>query len=256
MSFVMNEKKYAEEVLQGEKLNGAYQYTVNILAKYYSALGYNNREIKAAIEQYLTKRVSDLDLCEKYGKKWIKRGLDAAKKYPLCELDEIIVTNPEIDRIKSIHSDRFKDYRIQRLAFTLLCLAKFSEARGIKGGWVNMSYKQIFKTADLRGQSIEEQCLFIHELYKNGYVGLNPRIENLNIKVLGMIDGETEIRVTDINNAGLFFEEYCGEKITKCQKCGKMIRFINGKKLYCEQCAVEVDKEKARARMREIRLTS
>lgn len=55
--------------------------------------------------------------------KWqdtIERQVKKAKKYSLIEIDFIPITKNELDTIKSI-----KNKPQERLAFTLLCLAKF-----------------------------------------------------------------------------------------------------------------------------------
>lgn len=70
---------------------------------------------------------------------------------------------------------------------------------------------------------------------------------------MGIASGDTEIVVDDINESGMVYEEiFMEKKYTRCQKCGKMVAITNGRNMYCNQCAVEVDREKARERMRKI----
>lgn len=250
MTFVMNERKYAEKILNGKGYGENLLYTTNVLAKYYKSLGYEKREIKNILEKIVRERNPDardgnIDF-------WIKKSLEISDKHLLYEIDSIVITKPEIEKIKAIHSERFKDYRIQKLAFTLLCLAKFGNARGIKDYWVNINLKDIFKISSIKGQTIEKQCLFINELYKSSYIDLNSKIESQSIKVLGVIEGDAEVVVEDINESGMIYEEYCGKRFARCQVCGKMIAITNGRNLYCRQCAVEIDREKARERMKKI----
>ncbi len=252
MTFILNGKKYAESILNGDGYGENNLYTTNVMAKYYKSLGYNQREIRVALKRLIIERRPDISECTV--KFWIKKSLKLAETHSLCELDDIIITDTEIEKIKGIRSKKFKDSRVQRLAFTLLCLAKFSSTRGIKDYWVNVDYKHIFSIADLKGIKIDEQCLMIHELYEIGYISLNPKIESHSIKVLVVADGKEEIVVKDINESGLIYEKYCGEKVTVCRKCGKMMKYINGKKIYCQQCAIEENRKRTKEKMREIRL--
>lgn len=250
MTFVMNERKYAESILNGEGVGDARNrsYTVGVIAKYYSAIGYNSREVKVAVEKLIRERVSGIS--NKYIENWVKKAVEISKKYPLYELDEIAITKPEMELIKTLHSKKFLDRNLRKLAFTLLCFAKFESMRGIKDNWINIEWSHIFSAANIRGVTIDKQCLMIHELYTLGYIDLNTKIESHNIKVLGVEDGEREISVKNINECGYIFEEYNGKKFVRCERCGAMVPVTNGRNKYCRDCAKNIDREKARERMK------
>ena len=73
-----------------------------------------------------------LDSLEKYAGK--------AKKYPLCECKGVWITENELKTINEIH-----DKVLERLAFTLLCLAKFRNFRNLKNNnWVNYRNGEIY----------------------------------------------------------------------------------------------------------------
>ncbi|MDE7360532.1 MAG: hypothetical protein K2N38_01215 [Oscillospiraceae bacterium] len=250
MTFVMNEKKYAETIIRGGDIdkNKNRLYTANVMARYYRHIGYDDREIKVAVERLIREKIPDApDSSVDF---WVRKSVETSKKRPLCVVDGIVVTKPEMERIKAIHSDKYDDSRVQKLAFTLLCLAKFGAAGGIKDHWVNTKYKHVFSIANIKGLTVEKQCLYIHDLYKTGYIDIIRKIESHGIKVLGVEDGEPEVEVKDINEAGMVFEEYSGKKFVRCEKCGKMVPVTNGRNLYCSKCAAEIDREKARERMR------
>lgn len=252
MYYIMNEKKYAEKILKsGEygKSNNRLTTTTS-LAKYYKTLGYKKTEIRDILRGVISERVKDAR--EDTVNFWINKALEISWKYPLYEIDSIVITKTEIDRIKQIHSVCFKDERIQKLAFTLLCLAKFAKERGIKDYWVNTGLKDIFSIAHIKGQTTERQCLLLNELYNDGYIELNPRIKSQSIRVLGVFDGEIEIEVFDINEAGLVFEQYCGKRFIRCDDCGKLVAVTNGRNTFCSECAEERNREKSRERMRKL----
>lgn len=251
MEYILNEKKYAEHILQeGYVTNKNLLYSVNVLAKYYKTLGYERREARKALKDWLAK--NNTRLPDSAAAAWIKRALETAERQSLCDIDYIEITQPELDRIRAIHSSRFKDISVQKLAFSLLCLAKFGYHKGIKSYWVNAPYKYFFGIANL-AIPIEKQNLFVNELYKDGYIDLNPKIENHNIKVLGIFEGETAVTVANLNEAGLVYEEICGKKFSKCTRCNKMIAITNGRNLYCKSCAKENNREKTRERIKKIR---
>ena len=250
MNIVMNERKYAEGILNGDIADGGRNklYTIDVVAKYYRAVGYNDREIKVVVEKWIREKFPGVS--EKYITSWIKRSLDASKKFPLYEIDEIIITKPEMEYINSLHSDKVRDRTLRKLAFTVLCFAKFESMRGVKDSWINIERKHIFSAANIKNITRKKQCFMIYTLYSLGYIDLNPKIENHNIKVLGLKYGDSEITVSNINECGYIFEEYNGKKFVHCERCGAMVPVTNGRTKYCSVCAVEVDREKARERMR------
>lgn len=252
MHYIMNEKKYAEKILKSDEYekNKNRLSATTALAKYYKSLGREKSEIRDILRGLINERVKDTR--EDTVNFWINKALEISWKSPLYETDSIVITKPEIDRIKQIHSVRFKDERIQKLAFTLLCLAKFAKERGIKDYWVNTGLKDIFSIAHIKGQTTERQCLLLNELYNDGYIELNPRIKSQSVRVLGIFDGEIEVEVFDINEAGLTFEQYCGKRFIKCDGCGKMVAITNGRNTFCTECAEERNREKTRKRMREL----
>lgn len=250
MNIVMNERKYAESVLSGGNVDSGRNklYTIGVVAKYYHAIGYNNREMKVAVGNLIKEKFPTAS--DKCTDSWVKKSLEIAKRYPLYEIDEIVITKPEIALINSLHSERFIDRNLKKFAFTLLCFAKFEGMKGVKECWVNTEWKQIFAAAGIKGMTVDKQCSMIYELYSSGYIDLNSKIKSHGIKVLGVRYGDTEIVVNNINECGYVFEEYNGKKFVKCEKCGAMVPKTNGRVKYCHNCAVEIDREKARERMR------
>lgn len=250
MTFVMNEEEYAEKLLSGEAVVGIKNrsYAVAVIAKYYKALGDDDKTVADRVGAFISER-SPGGSAEGV-KITIKRALSAAKKYPLYRIGSITVTDREIEIISSLFSDKFKPEKLRRLAFAFLCFSKYEAAKGRKDGWVNIERKHIFQAADLKNIKTEKQLLYIHELCKLGYVDIGLRIGSGGIKVLGYADGEKEVEVDDINEVGYIFEEYEGRRFVKCQRCGRRVPVTNGRTVYCRECAVIVDREKARERMK------
>lgn len=258
MNFIMNEKKFAEDLLNGSGYGSGSSHTTAIMAKYYKSLGQSNKKIRSSLNDLIDERlphdpVYGRRIWEDTKKRWIDRAVSIAGKYPLYEFDKITITKPEMEFVNSIHSDNFRDYRIRRFAFALLCFAKFEAARGKNNGWVNVDFKDIFAAADLKGMTNSKQCLLIHELVKMGYVYVSPVIMSNGLRVLYMKDGETEMTIDNMNEVGKVFRQYNGEKMIKCARCGKMVLATGRRMIYCPNCAAEVNREKTRERKKQLK---
>lgn len=255
-NFVMNEKKFAEELLSGDGYGSNSSYTTTIMAKYFKSQGQSNKKIRESLNKLIGERIPNSPPVGTIYwnveiKRWIDRAVSIAGKYPLYEFDKITITKPEMEVVNSIRSEKFRDYRIRRLAFALLCFAKFEEARGKKDGWVNFDTRDIFAAADLKGMTNSKQNLLIHELYKAGYIDISHVIRthgNIGIRVMYIKDGETELSINNVNEVGKIFRQYNGEKVIRCERCGKLVCATGRRMKYCPNCASVINKEKSRDR--------
>lgn len=254
MNLIMDEKKYAENVLNSDGYGDNTSRTTIILAKYFKSLGHSDKEIQAELEQTLSERVPRSTPQSR--KMWIKKAIDVAKKYPLLEIDQVTITKPEMAKIEAIHSEKLKDYRVKRLAFTLVSLAKFNLARGGQDGWVNLEWKYIFKIADLRGVTVEKQNQSIRELHKSGLIMVSPKIDSQSLQVLFLQDGEPAVIVDDINEAGAIYQQHMGRRYVKCQECGKRVPVTNGRTQRCSECAAEHNRIMACERAKRQRISA
>ena len=174
--------------------------------------------------------------------KWsgaLDAALSHALKYQAIDIKSILVTKPEMDRI-----DALKGRQIQRLAFTLLCLAKYWDTITQKPThWVNTKDSDIMKMANIN-TSIKRQSLMYHSLNEEGMINFSRKVDNTNVRVCFMEDGEPAIRVTDFRNLGYQYLRYHGEPYFVCQNCGITTRCNNqgvGRRpKYCPECATQV----------------
>lgn len=247
MNFIMNERKYAEKILAGDGYGENYAYTTAVLAKYYKSQDMAGKDIRARLKETISERVPGA--APQSVRKWIDNGLEISSKYLLTEIERISITKPEMEIIKAIHTQKFKDESIQRFAFTLLCFAKYESVRGVKNGWVNIKQKELFSAADLSGMTLKRQDYMIGELKQMGLIENNPVIGRFALRVLFSQDGATEVFVENINEAGMIFQQYNGRKFYRCEDCGKMVRVTNGHGVRCKMCAEERNRAKTRERM-------
>lgn len=170
----------------------------------------------------------------------IDRSIRAAKKYPLIILDSIVITRPEMETIESL-SER----QLQRLAFTLLCIAKFRRASSeTQSMWVNCPDSEIMKMANIN-TSISRQCTMYAKLRELGMVRFSKRVDNTNVEVLFAQDGEPALFISDFRNLGYQYMMYHGENYFVCAECGITERnrpsnSSGRKKKYCKACAEKI----------------
>ena len=118
MTIVLNEHEWAKEKLETRTLGQKPFETLSRVARYYLDHDYGKKDTRKAIEQFLLQ-------CEPTASipKWsdtLELALNRALKYDAIQIDNIHITAPEIARI-----DALEGKQIRRLAFTLLCLAKY-----------------------------------------------------------------------------------------------------------------------------------
>lgn len=161
---------------------------------------------------------------------------EKSDKYKLCECDGVWITKNEIDTIKSI-----QDNVLERLAFSLLCIAKFLNVRNEKNNdWVNFDDSEIFKAANI-SISAFNKGIKLNMLRELRLIEYAKRIDNLNIHVLFVEkdDDEKVLFINDFRNLGNEWRLYCGENYIRCTDCGKLIRKTSKNKKYCTDCIKE-----------------
>lgn len=244
---VLNEKKYAEECLKNGTISKPPYFTLNILSNYYyHVLGYRYSKILKSLMSFMETNSIDYKKNKLYWNDFIDKIAKKSGKHPIHELDGVWITSKELERIKSLNNKL-----LEKLAFTLLCLAKYSNSRFEKNNdWVSLDYVEIFKLARITCGK-QERYSKINILYKRGFVELAKRIDNLNLKIM-YIDKETvdfstsngDVFISDFRELGYEYLKYLGENIVSCKKCGVLIRGNkNGTKKYCKECVCYTPKQ-------------
>lgn len=256
---VMNERKYLENIRKCGNFGKDIGYVISLLAILYRNEGYCIKEIKEKLwcDLKTYNPLISVNQCKYY----ISKGLKNAGKREFVEINEIPVTKREMDVIMNITSDNGapETKNLRRLAFTLLCFAKFGVAKEKDcNSWVNYSLRRIYSAAKLTNSSEKKNNFRLHELRDKGLLHLIPCRDGVRIKV-NFVDENQEsdiiIRVKDINYTGDYFFQYCGKKYVECKHCGKPIPKTNKNRnlLYCRECAIVVNREQTRNRMAELR---
>ena len=192
----------------------------------------------------------------------IERQIKYAEKFPLIEIDSIPITQSEIDWCDSMRGTVSKLKRspsknrsgapkstTSRLLFTLICLAKYSNTVNPENNnWVNRKDSEIFRLANVSVPTLRQAMLF-SDLRDLGCIRFSKKVDNININVLCLdTGGEPVLSVTDFRNLGNQYMRFCGGSFLECASCGLVIKRRNNKQLYCDQCSIIVNRDKARER--------
>lgn len=238
MSIVMNEINHAETLLAQRKLSPKPNETLGYIARYYRSAGRSSAETKGLLEDFMLQCDPDINLV-----KWqdtidaqVKR---AAKRKPIV-VDKIYISSKELETCRELSSRR-----LQRLLFTLMCLAKFSnEVSPSNNNWVNRSDKEIFSAANIT-ISVRQQSLMLNDLKTLGLIRFSKKVDNLNINVTCLdSEGDPELEIEDMRNLGNQYMKYCGEPYIECVSCGLVVKRTGRSQKYCNDCAVTINSQK------------
>lgn len=206
------------------------------LAKYYYNMGYKRSDIERLLESFVLRCDSSIGM-----PKWnslISKCAANAGKHPMINVSGISITKKEMDAIGQL-----KGRLLQRLMFTLLCLAKYGNAVNPRNGnWVNRAAREIFMLANIT-VTTRRQSLMINDLWHAEYIGYSNIIDNinLNIKIVDNLEDNKHVFVTDFRNLGNQYMRLVGENYMQCQNCGLVVKRTSNRQKYCQACSVEMN---------------
>lgn len=232
---VLNEKEYAQECLKNKTVSDKPFFTLSILAKYYyHCFDYRKKKITDLLIEFMSKNYPRYD-CNKA--EWdgnIEKIAANAGKFTLYEIDGVWITQTELDTIESIHNKV-----LERLAFTMLCLAKLNNMKNPKNnGWVNLDAKEVFGLARI-ACSVVNRYERLGQLNQLSLLEFPKKNDNLSSRVTYINDdSEKVLFVSDFRELGYEYLKYKGENFIRCRECGILIRNNkSGTKKYCHACA-------------------
>ena len=241
MTVVLNEHEWAKEMITTHSLGKKPFETISRVAKYYIDNNYSKKEVRRMLDTFLLQCDPTASL-----PKWsdtIDYALDRALKYDAIKIDHISITEPEMRAIDSVNSKQAR-----RLAFTLLCLAKYWDAVNPHGDhWVNSRDCEIMRMANIN-TSIRRQSFMYNTLNKCGMIQFSKKVDNTNVRVCFIEDGDVVLNISDFRNLGYQYLKYHGEPYFECQNCGITTKYSNpenknscSKQKYCKSCAAEIN---------------
>lgn len=239
-TIILNEKIYAEECLRKKTLGLEPSYTLSVLAKYFHSKKYSKKQIVELLIDFMSQYYPRYDCNKSAWDEFIDKIVKNVDKYGLIEVDGVCVTAAELETIDKIH-----DKVLERLAFTLLCIAKFNnKVNSNNNSWVNNEAKEIFSLARISCRASEryEKLGKLHEL---ALLEFPKRIDNLSCRVTYVNDNSDNVLfVSDFRALGYEYLKYKGGNFIRCKDCGLLTRNNKrGTKKYCKDCAGYVPQE-------------
>lgn len=233
VELITKEREWVENMMAERSLGTRPFVTLCRIARYYYSEGHSKKDIHGMLQDYVIRCQPDANLI-----KWesaLERCVKQADRKRLIDIDDIVITKAEMATIKSMNGTM-----LQRLLFTVLCLAKYSRAvNECADGWANMTTRDIFSLANMQ-LPIRKQHLMINDLWREGVIEYNRAIDNLNILVKCIDDNsEPELVVSDFRNLGNQYLRYTGADLIPCVSCGLIIRRRSNRQMYCPDCAVQ-----------------
>lgn len=237
MSIVLNEREWAIDMVDRSDIGKKPSETLRRVARVYIDDGMRVDAIRKKLSDFIIR--SDPGANPFSWDDAISRAIASAQKYPAIHIDEITVSKTEIAKI-----DALSGKQVRRLAFTLLCLAKYwNIVRGTDDCWVNNRDNEIMQMANIN-TSIKRQSLMYYTLKESGMVQFSKMVDNTNVKVCFADSGKPELTITDFRNLGYQYLMYHGEPYFTCQNCGVVTRMPDAhnvrRQKYCKECAAEI----------------
>lgn len=237
MSIVLKENEWAENMIRSKSLGKKPSETFCRVARYYLDKGYNKSDTRNFLDTFLIQCDPTSSL-----PKWsdaLDYAVGRASKYAAVDIDGIDITKPEMERVDSLDGKQIK-----RLAFTLLCLAKYWQIVVPSGDyWVNNRDNEIMAMANIN-TSIKRQSMMYWTLRECGMIQFSRKVDNTNVRVCFVEDGDAVMRVTDFRNLGYQYLKYHGEPYFECENCGLTTKINTPnkgcKQKYCRDCAVAI----------------
>ena len=129
--------------------------------------------------------------------------------------------------------------------------------RGIVDNRVKDNDKIIFADANIK-RGTEAKQKMLRKLMELGYVefpkmGLDILITFLDTETDFSVAKNRAITIDSFDDFILDYHAYTGSKVIKCKECGKRVLVKGNKTQYCTECAKEMEKKRARQKMRERR---
>ena len=284
---ILNEEKYAKDVLMGQRDDvKSIKQKIDLISRYNChVLHKGNDDSYSSIVKWLEKHH---DIFSEQGySNIISDCIKRAAKRPFYHIDSVKITKKEMDVIATQNNLRY-----EKILFVLLCMAKVQKiSNGFDNGLICYNITELFKMARV-SVPVDDRENILHEFLKLGLIGLPFKNDTKCLFVQFLDEFEDDI-VLELN------EQDCGElayvylkytangKITRCSKCGKLIKQSkkfgdmckgcqethsifkikwcvdcgkefqvdsrNTTKCRCDECQYEVNKEKTRQRVKKYR---
>ena len=251
---ILNEKKYAENLYYGNNDEvKTIVAKIGYITRYHLyELTYNDEDNYKFTVEWMLQHHNHFD--ESYYSNLISDAIKRAHKMPFYNIENIKITQSELDIIASLNN-----LRAEKVLFVLLCMAKQqSIANGFTNGLVKYSLPDLCKTSRISVPA-EDREYILHNIIQNGFLGY-PKKNNTQCLIVNFIDesGDAVLTLdeTDCKELAYLYLSWKnnGKGYTRCKECNILIKQSKTKpRKYCEECAKEVEKKNVKERVRRYR---
>lgn len=252
-AFSFNEEKDAEEII----LNGFPDNTIDynkiyLVAKYlrqtfsYGAIRLEKELIKFCQKQ--DKFFNPVTEAETI-KKWIK----SAMNYNLRKIESVIVSQKEIDFLKTIQNPKER-----KILFVTLILSKTLKQRATKKNKQELktsdnyyvrynNFQDIIRLSGLNGIS-EVSLADIFYKHKKNFTFYSPEKELIKLDFVD-IKPDNPFVLSDLENIMNYYDAFFGKPKPAgiCEKCGESFEKNSNKQKYCKNCSKVLRREQKRS---------
>lgn len=244
---ILNEEKYAEDLYLGHSDNvKSLVAKIGYITRYQLyVLNYNDEDNYKYTVEWMSKYHNNFD--ESYYSNLISDAIKKAYKNPFYHIDNINITQSELDMISSLNN-----LRAEKVLFVLLCMAKQQRvAFSFTNGLVKYSLPTLCKEARISVPSDEREYI-LYCIVRMGLLGY-PKKNNTQCLIINCINDDDDVVLSldevDCQELAYIYLNWKNESkgYTRCQRCNRLIKQSKTKpRKYCEECAKEVLTEQKR----------
>ena len=243
---ILNEEKYAKDLYEGHNQDiKSIMTKIRYITRYLIHSEHkNNNDVYKATVKWLQKYHNNFD--ESSYSNVISDAINGAAKYPFYIIDNIKITQSELEIISSLNN-----LRAEKMLFVLLCMAKQqSMSNGFTNGLVKYSITDLCKAARVSVPADDREYI-LYEIVQKGLLGY-PKKNNTQCLIVNFINTDEialELDETDCQELAYAYLNWKndGKGYVKCQRCHRLMKQGKTKpKKYCEDCAKNVQTEQKR----------
>ena len=218
--------------------------TIKDLARYnYFVNNMEKEDSYNSILKYLQNNGANINEENVY--KIIDDCVQKAKKYPFKMVDEVCITQNELDFIKKLNN-----IRQEKIAFVLLASAKYYDAtREIKYNTSYMKISDICKLARIT-IPVAERNIFMQFAYDLGVLSRHSRAASTEKKVLFVSQNDNDevalrLKENDFKDLAYTYLAYITpHKFRRCVSCGGWMKKDSKDRRICKECSDKGIEEK------------
>ena len=250
---ILNEEKYAKDLYEGKTPDVKSIMTkIRYVTRYLIHSDHKSvDEVYKTTVQWLKEHHSNFD--ESGYSNVISDAIKGAAKYPFYIIDNIKITQSELETISSLDN-----LRAEKMLFVLLCMAKQqSMSNGFTNGLVKYSITDLCKMGRVSVPADDREYI-LYEIVRKGLLGY-PKKNNTQCLIVNFMNTDEvvlELDETDCQELAYIYLSWKndGKGYAKCQRCHRLMKQGKTKpKKYCETCAKEAERENTRERVRRYR---